>query len=48
MDTIIYMRVYNFIQAHPRLHKPVVFVNDVSPNYDATVLRTYAGISYNA
>lgn len=31
MDTIIYMRVYNFIQAHPRLHKPVVFVNDVSP-----------------
>ncbi len=31
MDTVIYMQVYNFIQAHPRLHKPVVFVNDVSP-----------------
>lgn len=31
MDTVIYMQVYNFIQAHPRLHKPVIFVNDVSP-----------------
>ena len=31
MDTKLYLKIYNFVQAHPALHKPVIFVNDNSP-----------------
>lgn len=31
MDTKIYMCVYNFVQKHKALHKPIIFINDMSP-----------------
>ena len=31
MDTKIYMGVYNFIQRHKSLHRPIIFINDFSP-----------------
>lgn len=31
MDTKIYMSVYNFVQSHKALHKPIIFINDISP-----------------
>lgn len=32
LDTKIYMAVYNFVRRHPSLHKPIIFINDKSPN----------------
>lgn len=32
MDTKIYMAVYSFVQRHPSLHRPIIFINDKSPN----------------
>lgn len=31
LDTKIYMCVYNFVQKHKALHKPIIFINDMSP-----------------
>ncbi|MDD5944821.1 MAG: phosphatase PAP2 family protein [Clostridia bacterium] len=31
MDTVIYMSVYRFVQRHPALHRPIKFINAVSP-----------------
>lgn len=31
MDTKIYMLVYGFVQKHKALHRPIIFINDISP-----------------
>ncbi len=31
MDTKLYMSVYNFVQKHRFLHKPIIFINKISP-----------------
>ena len=31
MDTVIYMSVYRFVQRHTALHRPIKFINAVSP-----------------
>lgn len=31
MDTKIYMLVYDFVQRHKALHRPIIFINDISP-----------------
>lgn len=30
-DTKLYMSIYNFVQAHPSSHKPIIFLNDYTP-----------------
>ena len=31
LDTRIYLSVHNFVMAHPALHKPIIFINKVTP-----------------